>query len=497
MNEGISLLQSRGVQGTEKELQTAVLHCAGHAFSLTLLATLIRDHHMDLSTLFKDATLWSGDIATQILNQIYAQKLNDIQRELLKAFSVYREPVPIEAAQVVISEVSSGQLSSALSTLVKQHLLEPIGEGRYQLHTIIMDYAQRRFNESNEQANDEALRAAHAKAAEYYLQRAETTCPPREKRKGLNDIHDLIEAVWQYCQAGKWQEAYNLMERDKITDTLLQSDRWRGCSVLLDLYQLLLPLDRWLPERSHEADIYSNLGGICRTVGKKVEALNYYEKTLSIQKDRGERKGEGRALNDMGKVYSDLGQKERALECYKAGLSISREVVDRREEGRALNDMGETYEELGQYKESLRCLKLGLSIYRELGNREGESWTLNNLGKLYTKLGQMEQAQKFLEQALSIRKELFRRGEGRTLKNLGAIYSDLGSEKAQKYLEEALSILRDVGDRTGEGMTLNNLGRVNADLGDQKQALNYFKQALSVHKEVKNRWSEWQLMCLD
>src|SRR6266702_7318320 len=41
--EGVQLLQNQGVKETEKELQTAVERCAGHAFSLILLASLIRD----------------------------------------------------------------------------------------------------------------------------------------------------------------------------------------------------------------------------------------------------------------------------------------------------------------------------------------------------------------------------------------------------------------------------------------------------------------------
>src|SRR5205823_4297909 len=91
VQEGIALLQSQGVQGKETELQTAVSHCAGHAFSLMLLASLMRDHHMNLATLFKNSAFWTGDIATNILDQIYKQRLSDVQRDLLLAFSVYRE----------------------------------------------------------------------------------------------------------------------------------------------------------------------------------------------------------------------------------------------------------------------------------------------------------------------------------------------------------------------------------------------------------------------
>lgn len=264
MHEGIALLQSRGVSGSEIELQSAVTHCAGHALSLTLLATLMRDHHLDLPTLFKNSALWSGDIATNLLDQIFTQKLDDAQRELLLAFSVYREPVPFEAAQAIITHTSRTQLPPALKALVTQHLVEAVGQGRYQLHAIIADYAQGRFDESSKQTNEDTLRAAHAKAAAYYLHRATTTCPPREKRRKVSDIHDLLETIWQSCQAEKWQEAYDVMERESISDDL---NRWGENAVLLEIYQPMVLSEKYqLGQAMH---INYNLGKAYYPIGKK------------------------------------------------------------------------------------------------------------------------------------------------------------------------------------------------------------------------------------
>ena len=80
-------------------------------------------------------------------------------------------------------------------------LLEAVGGSRYQLHAIIADYAQTHFDESNEQANEVAFVAAHSNAAQYYLEQAAKNCPPREQRRGISDVHELIEAIWQLCQA--------------------------------------------------------------------------------------------------------------------------------------------------------------------------------------------------------------------------------------------------------------------------------------------------------
>ncbi len=288
--------ESQGVEGTEIELQSAVAYCGGHAFALTLLATLMRNHHLDLPTLFKNSALWTGDIATNLLDQIYTQKLNEAQRELLLAFSVYREPVPIEATLAIITEMSRTQTPLALKALVTQHLVEAVGEGRYQLHAIVSVYAQGRFNGNSDEANHGALQTAHAKAAQYYLQRAEITSLPRGKRRLVSDVHDLIEAIWQFCQARNWQEAYHLMERENILEDL---NDWRDYATLQELCELLLPLDKWHAMRLQEARIYSILGESYRILGKIEDAQKYLQWALTKYKELGTRSEEGWTLLEL------------------------------------------------------------------------------------------------------------------------------------------------------------------------------------------------------
>ncbi len=189
--EGIELLRKQGIAGTDDELSKAVKRCEGHPFALILLASLLRNHNLSLSTMFKEpvhptytqyAQLWSGDIAHNLLDLIFTKQLNETQRSLLLAFSIYREAVPLDAAQALMAEtpdVPKIQTQDALNVLLAQHLLNALGEGRYRLHAIVANYAQDHFNERDEQANQNALRAAHAKAAQYYQQQAAKICLPR------------------------------------------------------------------------------------------------------------------------------------------------------------------------------------------------------------------------------------------------------------------------------------------------------------------------------
>ena len=436
-NEGVELLRKQGVQttqATDAELRTAVDRCAGHALSLELLASILRrNRSLSLHSLFNNPTygqLWTGNIASNLLDYIFEQQLNDLQRKLLAAFSVYREPVPLETALAVVDADATtkelGSLLDALTGLLAQHLLQASGNECYQLHIIVASYAKDHFDAGSEEANRQALRGAHAKAAQYYVHYAEASCPPRDKRRNADDVKPLIEAVWQYCQAGQWQEAYDLMEREDIFTYL---KRWGNYAILLDLYQLLL--DKWHPEPLQEARIYNNLGEVYSALEQKEQARDYHEKALDIRMARGDRKGEGETLNNLGVVYRRLGEEDEALKCYEEALSIRKEMGDRKGEGETLSNLGFFYRNSLKYQnhdEALKHYQNSLSIRRKEGDREGVATTLHNMGVVYEYQGKKDEARKHYREALSIDKAIRnRKGEGLTLWSIGNLYFDEGN----------------------------------------------------------------------
>ncbi len=148
IDEGIELLRKLRIEGAETDLRTVVEHCQGHAFALTLLASFLRSRNLSLASFFQDSIytqVWTGNVARNLLDCIYTRQLNEEQRKLLLAFSVYRKPVHLSAAQALLDfsdEEPKIQAHSALDALLNQHLLQAFGEGRFQLHTIIASYAQ-------------------------------------------------------------------------------------------------------------------------------------------------------------------------------------------------------------------------------------------------------------------------------------------------------------------------------------------------------------------
>ena len=495
--EGMDLLRKMHIQGSDDELRAVVERCQGHAYALTLLASLLRSRNLSLAAFLKDplfSQVWTGNVTRNLLDYIFHEQLDEEQRRLLLAFSAYREPVSIDAAHIVADDgntTSKSHWHSALEVLLNQRLLLATGDGSYQLHALVTSYAHNHFDETSEQQNHRLECEAHVRAASYYEQQAALRCPPREKRRRISHVLPLIEQIWQLCQADRRADAFTLMEREGLFGTL---KRVGGNAILLELYQQLAP-EKWQPTPVQRARMADTLGVVYRMLGRLDKAREQLELSLELYHEQAKLGGEARVLNDLGRVYADMGNREKAQSEYHAALQISQEQGDSQGIGVAFNNLGFVYTALGQGKQAQDYYGQALTIFRELGDKTGEAATLNNLGRVYEDLGQLEQGQEHYQQALDIfRGEGDRRGEAWSLNNLGKACRKLGAyEKALNYLQQAFAIRREI-DRKGEGRTLRNMGTVYEVMGRDETALDYYKQALAIAQEVEDQEGQGKTM---
>jgi len=228
-------------------------------------------------------------------------------------------PIPLEATRAVVTETLEPDILPAFKVLRTQYLIQAPEEDRYQLHAIVSDYIRDHFDDRSGQANKQALRAAHVKAAQYYQQQAITRFPVREKRWNVEDVQSLLETVWQYCQAGQWQEAYDLILKE---DLFADLSRWDNNAVLYELLQLFLPSREWQPGHSQRAYIYNNLGQVCNNLGKYEQSWEYYYRTLDMQREMKDRRGEGYTLHNMGMLKLRRGDREAGFAFLRLALHI-------------------------------------------------------------------------------------------------------------------------------------------------------------------------------
>ena len=490
--DGAELLLKEGVEGSIQDLQDATNICGGNVLALKLLASILNRHDVSLHTFLentKDTQFWKESAAGYLVDSIYTYHLDELQQLLLIAFSIYREAVVLEAAEAVLegeTRFKDQPKRPAREALLNQGLLQQAGKNLYQVQVLITEYLQTRLAQYRGSFN---LQIAHDRAARYYLQQVDLDELPEEKQASIENLHDLIEAIWHLCQAERWFEAYTLMHQQGVYEHL---KLWGENKKLLDLLSLFLPVDRWCSDKSQEADIYNSLGMAYNLLGKKTEALRYYKKALGKVEELGDQHEKGVTLRHIGRVYNALGKKKQALQCFKDALSILKDDPDRDELGKTYERLGRVYYVLGQKEQAKDAYEKASEIYDEVENASGKGTTLSYLGRVYSALGQAEEGLSCCMRGLRIlRKERDRRGEGRALDNLGRIYYVLKQyDEAKDAYEKALQIAAQIGDRGGEGIVLQGMGDVYISLGQKKLAQERFEEARIILQEVKDEWRE-------
>ena len=472
----IQLLRQRGLTEPDDELRKAVDLSGGHPLALILLVQLVKDGDETISDILSDDTLWRGEVAANILDKVYKERLNEEERKLLQYVSLYRMPVPTRAIGAAANDPgwTEAKVKKTATSLKRKSMLEKTGKNYWE-ESLIDNYAYNKLVDRVER---------HKLACQYYL-----NLPLPEKRTTREDVQPLIEAHHHACMAEEYGRAVGIISDHHLYEDL---DRWGNYRTLVELCAGVLPRDHFrdepLLDRMTHGAVLGNLGLAYRNLGQVKKAIKYYEYGLAISRDVGDRHNEGNYLGNLGTAYSDLGQVEKAIEYHTDALAISRELGDRCNEGSDLGNLGNAYHYHGKIERAIEYYEDALVISREIGDRRGEGSDLGNLGLAYSDLGQVEEAIRYYEGALAISREMEdKRGEGNHLGNLGNVYNDLGQvEKAIEYYKGALVISREIGDRRGEGADLGNMGSAYHTLGQVEKAIRYYEDALIIGKEIKD-----------
>ena len=133
----------------------------------------------------------------------------------------------------------------------------------------------------------------------------------------MSDVQPLIEAVWHLCQAEQWQEAFALMEKESLFESLRE---WGENGLLLELCLLVQLQTQWELAPLQSALLYSSLAWAYNAGGKRKQAREYLEQALHLYRENGDRKGESHALSALGWSYLLLGQARQAGFYYQQAL---------------------------------------------------------------------------------------------------------------------------------------------------------------------------------
>jgi tetratricopeptide (TPR) repeat protein len=379
------------------------------------------------------------------------------------------------AATTALTGTDPATARGLVDALVRAHLLDDLGDGRYGMHDLLRAYAAERAAA----LPGPVRRAALERLFDHYVAAADgaaVTWLDAERANLIAVARAAADARTVRLSAGL---AGYLDGRAHYRDAL-------------DLHGLAREAARTAGDRAGEGRACGRLGTVHRRLGDYQAALEWYRAALAIHRDVGDRAGESATRHGLGVAFWRLGRYPEALDHLGAALAIYRDSDDAAGVGGALTGLGIAHFQLGRYTEARDTHERALAVLRGIGDRTGEGRALNNLGVVHHRMAHHAEARDLYEQCLAIAREVGNRaGEGVALCNLGDLDVDTGryGEARQRY-EQAVALCRQIGYRVGQAEALRGLGLVAAHSGRLDEGLEYLGHAVTLSRELGERETE-------
>lgn len=486
MQEGIALLQRYGINGSPEELSMVWHRCSGHIFSLVLFCAMIHISGVSPATFLSNEYqgMWHGDVMQHLIGML-CQRLNVMQRHILRGLSLFYEPVPAHAIVATLSNgnepfnkmYGNGQFMSLfdreLQIVTHLSILQEVSpaaqEKRFILHPIVRQYILDHYLEMDRdrpdgndgasigvsgphnplqitpEAQQIALAAGHRQVASYYYVLMKTQYPPREQRTGIQDVIPLISAIRHLCLGYQWQAACDLLFAEGLHQCL---PRWSAWRTLAELYTAILP-PLGTVKRRDEGLIASLLATLYGQLGDYQQSENYFDRALMIQREIKDVYGEAITLANRGELCRMREESVQAQAYFEQAISLSTqqslpEWQDMRLRSVVLHNMGLLYHSKKDYMAAFNCYIHALRLTYKLQEQYDKGTILTNLGLLLYEQGKQREALSVLLAALSLRQTLQDSGTTLLARFLFGVEQTMGTEAYEQLCQQALATQEEV-----------------------------------------------------
>ncbi len=364
--------------------------------------------------------------------------LRPVEQAILARLSVFRGGFDRDAAL----EIAGARLPSLLA-LVQKSLVQKNPEKRFELHSIVRQYSERKLGVSERQSS-------LAKHSQYYLKNLEQT----QRRLIEPQMHLMLHAI-------------NL-EHDNFRAALefgLGFDPVGGAKICYSLETFwyvrghhsegLTWAKRYLEHpdlQQHNATRIQLLfcaSSLSKELGYYQDSRAWSLERLMLCQQLGDAAGQAKTERFLGVLAREQGHLPEARERLERAVAQSQDLSEPMEHSIAYNDLGIVYAYQDEPSKAQDCFQKSLDIKRELGDQQGIAYALGNLAQIYFMLGNADQAHHIELESLALKRELGDlQGIANSLANLGEnALNDNDYDQARSYFDESLSILRSLGRR--------------------------------------------------
>ena len=335
--DGRDLLRKLGVQGADDELDRVVADWDGHALTLSLLGSYLKDHHAgDVGQIRNIPRPNADEPRYERIHRVlrrYDEHLQEAEKAFLMLFSAFRRPVDKDAFRIFraksekqssalndpIATLNDSQFEAMVQRLVDYRILRQLPRSnQYTTHPLIRDHYFTLLTMGRRGQAEEA----HKQIKDYYLDKAQGM----PDKPSLDDLTPLIEVVHHACECGAYDEAYTIRDerihRRSERYIIHKLGAWETQLEIMREFFLGGDTSQEPLVSSPEAKAWIlNSVGLCLDVtGRGNLADPFYERALSIALESGDWANASRGYQNLSSLYYCRGDLARS--CYTAGQAL-------------------------------------------------------------------------------------------------------------------------------------------------------------------------------
>lgn len=396
-----------------------------------------------------------------------------------------------------------------IEDLLDQHLLMEPTEGRYRFHGLIRDYArQLAENEDTPTTQDNTIKRQldhyvstalmanrllnpHGRHIEApFSESPDETIPintPKQARGWFAAEYQNLLAVADYATA-RGSSSHMALLAHALAHYLETEGHWEQA---VGLHEDAVDAWRELGDALGEAQALLDLSVVCFRTGQYGTALEHANESLEIYQAMGNLPGMADVLDHRGLIEWQRSRYRDALTSSKEALEIRRRLGDRRGEARTLDHIAIFLEFVGRYQEAADRRGLALQIHAEMDDPSGLQMSLNNQGDLMLRLGKVSAAHDYYKEAAAVVADMPRQHEAIWRNNMARIRLYTGRyDEALDGFRYALMVYRQIGDRRNEVETLIEIGMTYFRMGKREEALVHYDSSYVISCLISERFEQ-------
>lgn len=437
------------------------------AVPLSGLVAELAQHTLDL--------LSSGDDQHAVVRAVFSWSLRQLSEEATRAFTALgRWPAPTFDAHG-LAALACQPLETAralLDTLVRAHLVQPAGTGRYVMHDLLKAYAAEtgKFDERAALGRVHAYYLATAAAAMDRLHPGEAhrrppvpaAASPVPELPGPDEARDWLGAELATITALTAHAVAHGAPETAVTVSRLLFRYLDGQNdtVAIAIHDHARTAARTTGDREGEATALHALGGVHLQAGRADTAATYLWAAFHRYREIGDRAAQARALAAVGMVEERAGRHRLAIDRYTRALALLRHDSDLVATAHVLTRLGTTEARIDHGAAAMTHLDRAMALHRRAGHPFGQAWAKLGFAELALTRDHLSDALALHAEAVELFRTVgHRASEAWGVDGLGRTQTLRGHPgRAADHHHRALALFTAHGDRDGETWAHNGLG---------------------------------------